>query len=99
MHRFAPVEIGGSRGFREDDMRQIHIAVFALVLSGVSVAAFAANSPNDLNASLVGYQEIPTLSSAGTATFQARISKDETAIDWVLSYDALESTVTQSHIH
>ena len=80
-------------------MRQIHIAVLALVLSGVTVAAFAANSPNDLNASLVGYQEIPTLSSAGTATFQARISKDETAIDWVLSYDALESTVTQAHIH
>jgi hypothetical protein len=58
-------------------MRALPIAVLALVLGGVRIGAFAANSPNDLNASLTGYQEIPTLSSAGTATFQARISPDE----------------------
>jgi hypothetical protein len=80
-------------------MRALPIAVLALVLGGVRIGAFAANSPNDLNASLTGYQEIPTLSSAGTATFQARISPDESAVDWVLSYDALEGPVTQAHIH
>jgi hypothetical protein len=53
----------------------------------------------NLNASLTGYQEVPTLSSAGTARLKARISANETAVDWVLSYDALEGTVTQAHIH
>jgi hypothetical protein len=83
----------------EDAMRALPIAVLALVLSGVGIAAFAANSPNDLNADLTGYQEVPTLSSSGTATLQARISNDESSVDWVLSYDALEAPVTQSHIH
>jgi hypothetical protein len=78
-------------------MRALPIAVLAFVLS--SVGAFAANSPNDLNADLTGYQEVPTLSSSGTATLQARISPDESSVDWVLSYDALEAPVLQAHIH
>ena len=73
--------------------------MLTLALSGVGLTALAANSPNDLNANLSGYQEVPTLSTAGTAKLQARISKDESAVDWVLSYQALEGTVTQAHIH
>jgi hypothetical protein len=80
-------------------MRRLHIAVLTLALSGMSLATFAANSPRDLNASLSGYQEVPTLSTAGTAKLQARMSNDESAVDWVLSYEALEGTVTQAHIH
>jgi hypothetical protein len=79
-------------------MRALNIAVATLALSGASIA-LAANSPKDLNAALTGYQEVPTLSTAGTAKLQARISSDESSVDWILSYDALESTVTQSHIH
>jgi hypothetical protein len=80
-------------------MRAFLIGVLALVSSGAGIAAFAANSPRDLNANLTGYQEVPTLSSSGTATLKARISHDETSVDWVLSYDALEAPVTQAHIH
>jgi hypothetical protein len=79
-------------------MRTLVVAVLALVLGGVGIA-FAANSPNDLNADLTSYQEVPTTSSSGTATLKARINKDESSVDWVLSYDALEGVVTQSHIH
>jgi hypothetical protein len=80
-------------------MRPSQLALLTAVLSSLAIAAYAANSPNDLNASLTGYQEVPTLSSSGKATFQARINRDETAVDWVLSYDALEAPVTQAHIH
>ena len=49
-------------------------------------------------ASLSGYQEVPTLSSAGTANFRARIADDGQSFDWVLTYSGLEN-VTQAHIH
>src|SRR4029079_9049589 len=50
---------------REDQMRALNIAVATLALSGASIA-LAANSPRDLNATLEGYQEVQTLSTAGT---------------------------------
>lgn len=74
-------------------------AVLTLVLVGAASVAFAASSFRDLQARLSGYQEVPTLSSAGSGRFQARINREETAVDWRLSYEDLESTVTQAHIH
>ncbi len=59
---------------------------------------FASNL-RDLRARLSGYQEVPTLSTEGSASFRARINRDETAINWKLSYKDLESAVTQAHIH
>lgn len=49
---------------------------------------------------LSGYEETPlTLSTTGNGEFQARISNDETQIQYQLSYSDLEGTVTQAHIH
>jgi hypothetical protein len=39
-------------------------------------------------ASLSRYQEVPTLSSAGTANFRARIADDGQSFDWVLTTQA-----------
>src|SRR5690348_14364415 len=52
-------------------------------------------------ARLSGYQEVPTQSSSGTATFKARIADDEQSFDWVLTYSGFTTAnpVTQSHIH
>src|SRR4051812_20103772 len=49
-------------------------------------------------ADLSSYQEVPTLSSGGTATFHARIADDDQSFDWVLTYSGL-ANVTQAHIH
>ena len=47
-----------------------------------------------------GYNETPlALSTSGNGRFNARISRDETEIQWELSFGDLEGTVTQSHIH
>jgi hypothetical protein len=47
-----------------------------------------------------GYNETPlALSTTGNGRFQARISRDESEIQWELSFGDLEGTVTQSHIH
>jgi hypothetical protein len=56
------------------------------------------NGSEKHEAALSGYQEVPTLSSAGTATFHARIADDEQSFDWVLSYSGL-TNVSQAHIH
>jgi hypothetical protein len=56
--------------------------------------------PLDLRRSgLVGFQEVPVISTTGAAHFAATISRDETEIAWEMSHDGLEGTVTQSHIH
>jgi CHRD domain-containing protein len=65
----------------------------------VGAAVVFAENLRDLRALLTGYQEVPTLSTSGQARFEARIGKDGTAVDWQLSYENLESAVTQSHIH
>jgi hypothetical protein len=49
---------------------------------------------------LTGYEETPSaVSTTGNGTFNARISDDESRIDWELSYSDLEGAVQQAHIH
>jgi len=59
--------------------------------------AFADN--DEIRANLMGFQEVPVVSTVGTGRLSARISKDEQSIDWELSYSGMQGTVTQSHIH
>jgi hypothetical protein len=54
----------------------------------------------EIKAKLTGYEETPlTVNSDGSGEFKAKISKDETAIDYTLTYQDLSSNVTQAHIH
>jgi hypothetical protein len=48
---------------------------------------------------LTGYEEVPAVSTVGNGQFRARISNDETSIQWELSYSDLEGAIQQSHIH
>lgn len=48
---------------------------------------------------LTGYEEVPSVSTVGNGQFRARISNDETSIQWELSYSSLEGAIQQSHIH
>ena len=49
---------------------------------------------------LTGYEETPSaVSTTGNGTFHARISNDESRIEWELTYSDLEGAVQQSHIH
>jgi hypothetical protein len=74
------------------------VLLVALVLGAATSIAFA-DHLRDLRAHLSGYQEVPTLSTSGIARFDARISRDETAVRWRLSYANTETAVTQAHIH
>jgi hypothetical protein len=49
--------------------------------------------------SLEGYDEVPSVSTAAGGEFEASISKDDSQIEWELSYSDLEGAVQQAHIH
>ena len=48
---------------------------------------------------LTGYEEVPTVSTSADGQFRARISNDESSIQWELAYSGLEGAVQQAHIH
>jgi hypothetical protein len=53
----------------------------------------------ELRATLIGYEEVPSVSTAGTGRFRGKVSADETTIDYTLTFGGLTGTVQQSHIH
>ena len=79
-------------------MRRLAVIV-VVCLASASTFVLAQNF-KVINEVLSGYQETPlTLSTTGNGEFHARISNDETQIQYQLSYSDLEGAVTQAHIH
>jgi hypothetical protein len=72
----------------------------AILAAGLAVVGVPGPAPAEIiHAELEGIQEVPSLSTVASGRFLARISRDESRIDWVLSYEGLEGNVTQGHIH
>jgi len=77
-------------------MKKLPLAT-ALAFALAAPAAFADGDKFRMN--LIGYQEVPAVSTVATGQFQAEISRDEQFIDYELNYSGLQGNVTQSHIH
>ncbi len=77
-------------------MRKIFAAVAVLLTALVSAGMARAER---IKASLIGYQEVPAVSTGASGKFRATISGDDQSIDYKLTYSGLQGTVTQSHIH
>ena len=69
-----------------------------VVLVLLSPVVFA-QTINLILATLTGYEEVPAVSTVGKGQFLARISSDESSIQWALTYNDLEAPIQQSHIH
>ncbi len=65
-------------------------------LPGV-LAGTAASAQGLVQARVQGIQEVPSVSTAGSGDFVARVS--DGAIEFTLSYSDLEGSVLQAHIH
>jgi len=79
---------------------RIKLAVVVAVLGAVAVAAVAiAHDRGAFKARLSGFDEVPAVITDGNGRFEARISRTEQKIEYSLSYDRLNATVTQAHIH
>ena len=60
---------------------------------------WADDDRDQFKARLIGFGEVPAVSSTGTGRFQARIV-DDSSIDFKLTYEGLEGTVTTAaHVH
>ena len=70
-----------------------------LVGLGAQRPAEAQRGANSLKADLLGLEEPPAVSSTGSGEFSAKVSQDGSSFEYVLSFERLEGTVTQSHIH
>ncbi len=71
----------------------------ALAAFLVVALAPATGRAEDVRATLIGYQEVPAVSTGAHGTFRATISPDGQSIEFEESYEDLQGTVTQSHIH
>jgi CHRD domain-containing protein len=72
-----------------------------LAMAATLAAAFVATTANaeEIRARLIGYQEVPSVSTVASGEFKGHISPDDKFIDWELTYAGLQAPVTQAHIH
>ncbi len=52
-----------------------------------------------VRAALIGFQEVPAVSTVARGHFRAEVDTVANTITWKLTYDALEGTVSQAHVH
>ena len=71
----------------------------ALILAVSAGIALAHSNRRTIREFLSGVQEVPVVSTTGSGTFRAEISKDGDEIEYTLSFSNLEGDVRQSHIH
>ena len=76
-------------------MKMLHVALALLMTASMPALAQAEH----IHATLIGYQEVPSVSTPASGEFNARIARDETSITYELTYGDLIGTVQQSHIH
>ncbi len=76
-------------------MKKLSVLSALLLAWGASSTASAEN----IEARLIGYNEVPSVSTPARGTFEATISPDDGLIEYELSYSGLVGTVQQSHIH
>ena len=75
------------------------LAVLALVgASAASAQGFGEDEDGRARTRLIGYEEVPAISTEGGGTFRARMVGDD-AFTFRLSYEDLSSHVQQAHIH
>ena len=71
------------------------------VVTGLAASAVAQDSRQKqaFRAELVGYNEVPAVSSPARGEFRAHLSSDGTSLSYELSFSDLIANVSQAHIH
>lgn len=90
-------------------MKNVQIAAAGLLALSLATAAQLAASDkgkdndrdraNRISATLVGINEVPSVSTAASGRLTATIAQDQQSIEYELSFTGLQGTVAQSHIH
>lgn len=69
------------------------LAVFTLVATAGTASA------QNIRAKLSGSEEVPAVLTPASGEFRGRIARNQQSIDYTLTYNNLQGTVTQAHIH
>lgn len=90
-------------------MKRVRIAAVGLLALSFATAAHLAASDkgkdndrdraNRISATLIGINEVPSVSTGASGRLTATISQDQQSIEYELSFTGLQGTVAQSHIH
>ena len=84
-------------------MRRSRLAAVAAVVVGVggftAAATVAGDQKRDFETDLLGYEEVPAVSTTGNGEVDVEVARDGESLQFTLRYRAMESAVTQSHIH
>jgi CHRD domain len=86
-------------------MKHLRISALAATMALLSVIGVLALAVPDgdrsrsLRADLRGIEEVPSVVTAARGEFKATISSDESSFEYELSYENLQGTITQAHIH
>ena len=78
-------------------MKKSVLVALALGLGLVATASHA--QPRSASTSLRGFEEVPVVSTPARGTFQATLNGAQTELTYELSYNNLQGSVTQAHIH
>ena len=76
-------------------MKAIHVTLAACLVAALPNFVFAEH----IKATLSGYQEVPSVSTPASGTFDAKIANDDESISYELTFHDLEGDVRQAHIH
>jgi CHRD domain len=81
--------------------RRIQLAAAVAIVSIVSVVATTAvaGDGNNAKAKLIGFEEVPAVSTVASGKFEAKINRSEQRIDYRLSFEDLEANSLFAHIH
>jgi hypothetical protein len=81
--------------------RRIQLAAAVAVVSIVSVVATTAlaGGGQNVRAKLIGFEEVPSVSTVASGKFSARIDRSAQMIEYELSFEDLEANSLFAHIH
>jgi hypothetical protein len=81
--------------------RLIRVVVTPVCLLALASSVFQTGEAQELklDATLIGFQEVPALLSTGEGVFSATVDPSRTSITFTLTYSGLLADATQSHIH
>ena len=82
-------------------MKTLHVALAALMTVSVPtlVRADRDHRVERIKIDLIGFQEVPSVSTPARGRLRATIAADDLSFDYTLTYSGLVGTVQQAHIH
>jgi len=77
--------------------QSVLLSLFGAVILVAGLRASA--QAEKIEADLIGFREVPSVSTAASGEFHATINPGDQSIDYELRYSGLQGTVQQGHIH